>query len=60
MNIGVEFTPEEITKALYECAIEKGLLREKGDAPPLNKFRLFDDECAMIESNLQIFTVELS
>ncbi len=59
MNVRVEFTPEEITEALYERAIDKRLLRERGDAPPLDQFELFDDECAMIESNISIGTVEL-
>ncbi len=56
MNIRVDFTPEEITEALYECAIDKGLLREKGAAPPLKKFGLFDDEDTMIEGFIYIWT----
>ena len=58
MNIGIEFTPEEITKALYERAIEKGLLRGKGNAPPLDEFRLCDGENAIIGRNFYIWTMK--
>ncbi len=58
MNVRVEFTPEEVTKALYDNAINRGLLTDSNDIDE-NNFDLFDEENSKIEKPLNIWTQEL-